>query len=1417
MKMNYAWVGNLRLAAISVICASLLGACGGGGGGDSPSSSAPPPPTGITAPPTIGVAGGTVSDASGASVIVPPGALATATTIRVANDSSGAPALPAELTAAGNMYAITPHGTTFAEPVDIRIPAPGVTLLPNQELKLAKAQPGGEWEVLGESTFSNGVLTARATSFSYFLPVKVTYLLPIAVTPPFAVTIAATCGSQDCNSATSPVNVTLTVTTNNGQLPNNCSASGFPLRIFAGATPNQETARLPVTGAVIDRAITQQNVDIRYFFTARLSCNSSTGNILASTSIRFLPTPFYPKVNVVRVPPQLDVVAGTSATVDAMLDGAASKMVLDQFGRFESFTAPSINNRALVDWQRSDDGGASWRVVAHSYQDEANPLPLGVGLPWRFWSVRHGFIAAAADHNALLRVVACYTPPDVAAPPCVTGPATRLNVLQSSALPALVDSPRPVLVRTGQTASFSATASGAPTPTLQWQTRAANDSGAWINVASGTGATTNNYTTPVLTLAENGRQYRILASNSLGSAASVAVTASVSDNEVAPSITAQPASLAVVAGSEALFAVAARGTEALSYQWRKNGVAITGANNPLLKLPAVSAADGASYAVVVSNAAGTVTSQTALLTVSAGVAPLLAPTIVTQPSAVSVPSGNTATFAVGVDGSGPFAFQWLKDGVAVAGETRAVFTLANVAAKNTGAYAVTVSNSVGSATSQAAGLDVTSSIFTPPPVAPTISTQPAMAIVTVGGSATLAVAASGSGPLSYQWSLDGAMVAGATGPILSLSNISALNTGSYSVTVSNPVGSVTSSVAQVMLLGAPAIAQPVAAVSTIAGNAATFSVTATGDNLRYLWMRDGLAIAGATSSSYTIANPTIADNGAIFRVIVYNGAGIVLSQSVVLTVAALPTFIAQPADASTTAGGAATFSVTAQNAASLRWQRNGIDLVDGTDASGTVIGGTSSSSLTLSSIAASWSGSQFRALATASGGSATVGSNAATLTVTAPVALQWQTAAALRGVDGFSAQSIRVAAGPNGQFIAAWLDIDAADLNELRTSRYTPGAGWSAPVTVVSGTTYAAPYRPQFHAIAMDAAGNAVVVFLVRSGLNLRESLFASSQTATGPWSAPVLLETQEDGRAELPAVAFDGQGVATAVWQQNDTIYFPNSLATRRVVASRLVPGSAWTPPQDIDLGANGNGTSVRIQLKANTAGDVIAAWATSNNVGQYATANIYRAGIGWTGAQILTNPVSGANSVAYDVAINDAGNTVVALDAQAAGVRSVFVARNTAGAGWAAPEPVDQSALEATAPAVAVAADGATTLVWEQSNGSSFRIWAARAPANGSWSTPQLISDGGISAGGAQLGIDTAGNVLAVWTRNPGSANIVVSARLPPGGSWSAITVIESDTNVNSTFVERAFAVSANGQAAAVWVEGFSPNAAPWANLFR
>ena len=296
--------------------------------------------------------------------------------------------------------------------------------------------------------------------------------------------------------------------------------------------------------------------------------------------------------------------------------------------------------------------------------------------------------------GALIRVYACYTTPrdGVAARPCVYGPATRLNVLQQSALPAIVEQPRSMLIRTAQTANFSVTATGLPAPTLQWQTRPANSNGAWSNVATGTGATTAQYISAPLALADNGVQFRVVATNALGSAESNAVSISVSDLDVAPTITTQPGSLSVASGSDAVFAVNAHGTEALSYQWYRNGTALAGANSPVLRLTGVTTLNAGNFTVTVSNAAGDADSNVATLNVVPGTPVAVAPTIVTQPSSVVVNAGNTATFAVGVDGTGPFTFQWRRNGTTISGATSAVLSLNSARTEDMASYSVLVSN-----------------------------------------------------------------------------------------------------------------------------------------------------------------------------------------------------------------------------------------------------------------------------------------------------------------------------------------------------------------------------------------------------------------------------------------------------------------------------------------------------------------------------------------------------------------------------------------------------------------------------------------------------------------------------------------------------------------------------------------------------
>src|SRR5690349_1309242 len=207
--------------------ACLLALVGCGGGGDGGSSALPPPapqppPASPTPPPVIGKGGGTLTETTGAKVIFPAGAVKDDTTFRIAADSTGAPPIPANLAAAGSVYVVTPHGGQFAKPVEVSIPVPAVALMPNQALKLAKAEPGGTWEILGDSEVIDGRLKAGAYDFSYFTAIVITYPLPILEREPFRWNISVTCGDQDCNALVGPATITHTVTSNNGQLGAPC-------------------------------------------------------------------------------------------------------------------------------------------------------------------------------------------------------------------------------------------------------------------------------------------------------------------------------------------------------------------------------------------------------------------------------------------------------------------------------------------------------------------------------------------------------------------------------------------------------------------------------------------------------------------------------------------------------------------------------------------------------------------------------------------------------------------------------------------------------------------------------------------------------------------------------------------------------------------------------------------------------------------------------------------------------------------------------------------------------------------------------------------------------------------------------------------------------------------------------------------
>ncbi len=125
-------------------------------------------------------------------------------------------------------------------------------------------------------------------------------------------------------------------------------------------------------------------------------------------------------------------------------------------------------------------------------------------------------------------------------------------------------------------------------------------------------------------------------------AAVVAVRAAV-----APSITAQPAGQHVVVGQTATFTVSATGSAPLLYQWQKGATPITGATASTYTTPATTLADDAStFQVVVSNSAGSVTSSSATLSVTAGSAPARGVDITTYKNDLNRSGQNLAESAL---------------------------------------------------------------------------------------------------------------------------------------------------------------------------------------------------------------------------------------------------------------------------------------------------------------------------------------------------------------------------------------------------------------------------------------------------------------------------------------------------------------------------------------------------------------------------------------------------------------------------------------------------------------------------------------------------------------------------------------------------------------------------------------------------
>jgi len=270
----------------------------------------------------------------------------------------------------------------------------------------------------------------------------------------------------------------------------------------------------------------------------------------------------------------------------------------------------------------------------------------------------------------------------------VTSTSAKLSVAAHA--PAITTQPLSQSLFVGDTAALTVVATGTAPLTYDWR-RGGTSLGA---------ASSATYVTPALTTSDNGAVYTVVVSNSAGTVTSSGTTLTVALHP--PAITSGPSPVSITAGSIATFNVSATGTAPLTYQWLRGGSPIGGATSASYSLNNAQLTDsGSTFSVTVTNAAGTATSGTALLTVNP--APV---TITTQPSGATQFVGETATFSVVATGTSP-AYQWRKNGAAISGATSATYTTPAVAATDDKAtFDVVVSNSANSVASSVATLAV---------------------------------------------------------------------------------------------------------------------------------------------------------------------------------------------------------------------------------------------------------------------------------------------------------------------------------------------------------------------------------------------------------------------------------------------------------------------------------------------------------------------------------------------------------------------------------------------------------------------------------------------------------------------------------------------------------------------------------------
>ena len=344
-------------------------------------------------------------------------------------------------------------------------------------------------------------------------------------------------------------------------------------------------------------------------------------------------------------------------------------------------------------------------------------------------------------------------------------------------------------------------------------------------------------------------------------------------------------------------------------------------------------------------------------------------------------------------------------------------------------------------------------------------------------------------------------------------------------------------------------------------------------------------------------------------------------------------------------------------------------------------------------------------------------------------------------VDGIHALMPAVGLSASNTGLALWARFHSGTDYDIYGSLRDPTSGaWAAPIRINDGTT-GAQYYP---AVAFDQNSNAYAVWVdERNGR--RDIYFSKRPAATGVWSANVRVNSDTTFSDQTtPAIAVSSTGEAIAVWYRK--------VGTNKyyIYSGRLPAGSStWstsfkvTPSQspdraspDVSFGPDGTAYAVWTEPRSGNA-DI---WFASLPSGSST----------WSTASKISDDPGTTFQGDPEIGVDGAGNVVVTWDDWRTTPHQVRARRRPAGGAWAASVVVSTNG--SNVPSLSVGAGGQAFVAWQDGpyppTGNT-HVWGSTFdPAAGTWSTPVRLDDGGTNDSASQPAAGIAGTKsVLVW----------------------------------------------------------------------